>query len=201
MIHCIRFIIINLEAKFFTRFDLSGPSFFALPEYLHKSQYKNPQNPHDGAFQLGHDTKDHLFEWISQRPERLSQFQNHMAGYRTGRRSWMDPGFYPLEKNLIEGTEIQDNAVFLVDIGGGKGHDLQELCRKYPDLPGKVVLQDLTGVIKEAEAEAVGLDTKIVLMDHDFFTRQPIKGMITNLIDESANIARCTSLLYAFLSP
>ena len=129
--------MIDSGAKFFTRFDLCGPSFFALPEYLPKSQYNNPKNPHDGAFQLGHDTKDHLSEWISQRPEHLSQFHNHMAGYRTGRRSWMDPGFYPLEKNLIEGTEPQDNRVLLVDIGGGKGHDLQEL---YPDLPGKVVL-------------------------------------------------------------
>ena len=47
-----------------------------------------------------------------------------MAGYRTGRRSWMDPDFYPVEHNLVKDANIQDDAVFLVDIGGGKGYDL-----------------------------------------------------------------------------
>ena len=112
----------------------------------------------------------------------------------------MDPDFYPVEHNLVKDANIQDDAVFLVDIGGGKGHDLQELCRKYPELPGKLVLQDLKGVIIEAEAAAVGLDKRITTMEHDFFTRQPIIGMVPNLIEESANIARCASLLYAFLS-
>ena len=106
----------------------------------------------------------------------------------------MDPGFYPSEKNLIEGAEIQDNAVFFSGYRWRQGHDLQELCRKHPDLPGKVVLQDLTGVAKEAEAEAFGLDTNIILMDHDYFKRQPITGTVSNLIDEFANIARCRSL-------
>ncbi|CAD6587022.1 MAG: hypothetical protein ASARMPREDX12_002571 [Alectoria sarmentosa] len=157
-----------------TMFDLSGPSFFALPEYLSKSQYQNPDNPIDGAFQLGHGTKNHLFEYVSQRPECSTQFQNHMAGYRTGRPSWMDPNFYPVEENLVEGTSTEHDAVFIVDVGGGKGHDLQELYRKHPKLPGKSVLQDTKGVIEEAETS--GLDPKIVLMEHDFFTKQPVIG-------------------------
>ena len=167
-------------ANRFARIDLSGPSFFALPELLSKIQYKNPNNPVDGAFQLGHGTKDHLFEYISQRPERLSQFQNHMAGYRTGRPSWMDPNFYPVEENLIKGAKTEHDAVFLVDVGGGKGHDLQELYRKHPKLPGKLVLQDLKGVIEEAEAS--GLDEKITVMEHDFFSEQPIEGMISSTV-------------------
>lgn len=135
----------------------------------------NPDNPIDGAFQLGNDTKDHFFEWVSQRPERLTQFQNHMAGYRTGRPSWMDTNFYPVEKNLVDGAKTESDAVFLVDIGGGKGHDLQEIHRKHPNLPGKLVLQDLKGVIEKAEES--GLDGKIIPMEHDFFTKQPIIGM------------------------
>ena len=91
----------------------------------------------------------------------------------------MDHGFYPVDKNLADGAEIVVGAVFLVDIGGGKGHDLQELHRKYPKLPGKLVLQDLKGVIKEAEAS--GLDEKIVTMEHDFFRPQPIKGIFLRL--------------------
>lgn len=167
---------INSGTDCCTRFGICGPSFLALPEYLSKTKHKNPDNPEDGAFQLGHGTKEHFFEWVSQRPERLTEFQHHMAGYRTGRPSWMDHNFYPVEKNLVDGAKTEDDAVFLVDIGGGKGHDLQELDRKHPNLPGKLVLQDLKEVIEEAKA--AGLDDKIVAMEHDFFTNQPVIGML-----------------------
>jgi hypothetical protein len=38
----------------------------------------------------------------------------------------MDSGFYPVERNLIEGISHSKDAVLLVDIGGGHGRDLQE---------------------------------------------------------------------------
>ena len=157
------------------RFEISGPAFFALPNYLSNIQYKNPDNPADGSFQLGHGTKSHFFEWVSQNPGRLEQFQNHMAGYRAGRPCWMDEGFFPVQANLVEGAKKDDDSVFLVDLGGGKGHDLQELNQKHPNIPGKLVLQELKGVIDEALT--AGLDFKIESMAHDFFTPQPIVGM------------------------
>ncbi|KAF6240794.1 hypothetical protein HO173_001467 [Letharia columbiana] len=123
---------INSGADLCVRLDLSDPNFFAFPEPLYNSQYKNLDNPVDGAIRLGHGPKDHLFEWLSQRPELLSQFQNHMARYYTGRRSWMYPNFYLVEKNLVEGAQTEYDAVFLVDVGGGKGQGLQELYRKHP---------------------------------------------------------------------
>ncbi len=86
----------------------------------------------------------------------------------------MDPNFYPVQKNLFEGAE--PDAVFLVDAGGGKGHDLQELYRKQSNLLGKLVLQDTKGVIAEAKAEASDLDPRVILMEHDFFTTQPVIG-------------------------
>ncbi len=97
-----------------------------------------------------------------------------MAGKRIGWPNWMDFDFYPVEENLVEGAKTEDDAVFLVDVGGGRGHDLQELYRKHPKLPGKLVLQDSKGVIEEAQGS--GLDSKIVLMEHDFFTAQPVIG-------------------------
>lgn len=91
----------------------------------------------------------------------------------------MDPDFYPVEQRLINGAQTQDDAVFLVDVGGGKGHDLQELYQKHPNLPGTLVLQDLKGVI--SEAKALGLNEKIIPMAHDFFTAQPIIGTLTKI--------------------
>lgn len=157
-----------------TMVEQGGPAIFALPEYLAKTQYKNPEDPTDSAFMLGHNTKEQFFDWLTTRPERLSQFQNHMAGYRMGRSGWMDPHFYPVEERLVKGARTDEDAVFLVDLGGGKGHDLAELHQKHPNLPGKLVLQDHPNVIEEAAA--MGLDKKIVTMGYDFFTPQPLVG-------------------------
>lgn len=120
-----------------------------------------------------------------------------MAGQRTRRASWRDPSFYPIDDNLVQGARTEDDAVFLVDVGGGKGYDLQELCRKHSKLPGTLILQDIEGVIDEAEAS--GLNEKIIAMKHDFFTKQPIIGMWKHEEDLSAKIPRCPSLLHAFL--
>ena len=117
----------------------------------------------------------------------------------------MDTNFYPVQTKLIDGARRENDAVFLVDVGGGKGHDLQELYRKHPELPGKLVLQETKGVLEEAKKEC-GLDGKIVLAEHDFFTRQTILGMFVSetavlLVNgySSAEIIRCTGVLYAFL--
>ena len=168
-------------ADHLARFEICGPGFFALAELLLRTQYKNPDKPKDGAFQLGHDTKDHIFEKMSQHAKFLSIFQNHMAGYRTGRSIRIDTKFYPVKDNIIKDTRTDDDAIFLVDIGGGKGHDLRELYQTLPALPGKLVLQEIKGVIEEAKSEGIGLDGKAILAEHGFFTKQPIIGMLIEM--------------------
>ena len=70
-----------------------------------------------------------------------------MSGYRQGKRSWMDEGFYPVNERLSHDAQNDDeNAVFLVDMGGGLGHDLEELKQKYPRIR-HLVLQDQPEVI------------------------------------------------------
>ena len=86
----------------------------------------------------------------------------------------MDTDFYPVQENLVRGADTGEETVFLVDVGGGKGHDLQELHQKHPKLPRQLVLQDQPDVL----IDATGLDSKIRLMEHDFFTPQPIKGTV-----------------------
>jgi len=155
-------------------FDGLLPSFVKLPEYLAKTGYRNPQSPIDGPFQYGNQTPLHFFEWLQARPKIFEAFGNHMAGYRQGRPSWMDPDFYPVEDLLGKGFRTEDkDAVMLVDVGGGLGHDIEEFQRKHPRLPGRLVLQDLPSVIKEATQK---LHSAIEPMDHDFFTPEPIKA-------------------------
>ena len=99
-----------------------------------------------------------------------------MAGCQEGRPSWMDTDFYPVGENLVKDAQTQQTAPFLVDIGGGKGQDLQELCQRFSMIPGQLILQDLPSVV----GEATNLDPRIQPMEHDFFTAQPIKGMMSH---------------------
>lgn len=95
-----------------------------------------------------------------------------MAIPAQGRVRWMDEGFYPVQRQLIDGTGIANQDVLLVDMGGSFGHDLAEFCRKWPNVPGRLVLQDLPEVVSFVN----GLHPSIEVMSHDFFTYQPVQG-------------------------
>ena len=151
--------------------DMVGLPFNKLREYLAKTEYKNPQNAMDGPFQYGHQTKSHFFGFLGEHPSILEAFNNHMAGYRQGRPSWMDTNFYPVKDLLAKGLDTGD-AVLLVDVGGGLGQDLLEFQSKHPELRGRLILQDQPEVIKQA----TNLCEAIEEMPHDFFTPQPIIG-------------------------
>ncbi|KAF4462492.1 S-adenosyl-L-methionine-dependent methyltransferase [Fusarium albosuccineum] len=58
------------------------------------------------------------------------------------------------------------------NVAGGLGHDINEFKKFYPNHPGKLILQDLPVVVNDFK----GIDSSIELMDHDFLTKQPIKG-------------------------
>lgn len=85
----------------------------------------------------------------------------------------MDEGFYPVKERLNHDMQNDDeNAVFLVDVGGGLGHDLEELRVKHPGIRGRLVLQDQPEVIAQINKAS----NSIELTTHDFFTPQTVKG-------------------------
>lgn len=65
----------------------------------------------------------------------------------------------------------------LVDIGGGRGHDLLEFRNRFPEAPGKLVLEDLPSVIDEVR-DAQDLNAGDVdAVPYDFFAgQQPVPG-------------------------
>ena len=103
-----------------------------------------------------------------------------MQSRRIGRGSWFEP--YPVEERLFTGMEERgkdkDGAgegggggVLLVDIGGGRGHDLVKFKERFPDHPGGLVLQDQAETIAEVDGQlGVG---GVECIAHDFFQPQP----------------------------
>lgn len=146
----------------------------AIPEFLKKTNYRNPTSPTETAFQLGYDTDLSFFGHVQKEPLTAKQFNNHMAAYSQGRVRWSDGGFYPVQKQLVDNTAIGNQDVLLVDMGGSFGHDLSHFRRKWPRVPGRLILQDLPEVV----ASVNGLHPSIEVTGHDFFTEQPVKGRV-----------------------
>ncbi|KAH6866914.1 S-adenosyl-L-methionine-dependent methyltransferase [Alternaria rosae] len=95
-----------------------------------------------------------MLRYLDTHPLLGQQFNNHMSGYRQGRPSWMDANFYPVQDQLIDGMDNSKDAVLLVDIGGGYGHDVQDFRTKYPQRFGP----------------------SIECMEYDFHTGRPLKA-------------------------
>ncbi|KAL2815093.1 S-adenosyl-L-methionine-dependent methyltransferase [Aspergillus granulosus] len=152
-----------------SRFTLG---ILALPEFLEKTNYRNPTSTTETAFQLGYKTDMGFFGHVQKEPITAMRFNNHMGVYAQGRVRWMDPGFYPVYEQLIAGTDIGNDDILLVDVGGSFGHDLLDFRRKWPDVPGRLVLQDLPEVV----ASVKDLHPSVDVTAHDFFTEQPVKG-------------------------
>lgn len=85
---------------------------------------------------------------------------------------WYD--FYPWQErlSLATGDKAQESRVLLVDIGGGKGHDLQAFKQKKSPA-GRLVLQDLPEVIRDIkEPLAEGVEA----VSYSMFDVQPVRG-------------------------
>jgi hypothetical protein len=157
-------------------YDTARPSFNGFPEFFQRTEYKSPGlGSLDGPFQSAHKTQLPFFEWLVATPPNLQHFDSFMSAYRAGKPNWYDPGFYPVAERMITGFDASESDVLLVDVGGGRGHDMALFCAQHkPSSSGRVVLQDREPVI--ASVVAASQDLPFEAQPHDFFTPQPIKG-------------------------
>ena len=175
-------IIPTMEAGVNHTFDLVDRVAMALPGFLQKTGYQNPNDPKHCPFQDAFHTEDDLFEWFPKHPEELNDFNLWMTGQREGRANWLD--YYPLREKLLDGFRKGDSLVMFVDVGGARGHEVEAIKKRFPDLPGKFILQDLPETIKQALPVP-----EMQVMAHDFFTEQPVKG------ESSIQLSPCMSLI------
>ena len=91
-----------------------------------------------------------------------------MTANHEGQNLFLD-GF-PFEKEVAT-TSNPETALF-VDVGGGFGHQCNALRARLPNVPGRVILEDLPAVVARA-TPAEGVE----VLGHDFMKEQPIQGM------------------------
>lgn len=149
-------------------FDESAVSLSKLPEFLQLTKYKNPVDNTYSSFQEAFRTKLKMWEYIFERPERLNAFNTFMEGQRVGRVQW----FHHFPVDSLGGDSNNADTVLMVDVGGGRGHDLEAFKSAYPQQQGRLIVQDLSATIDDIKHPKPGIEA----MKHDFFRSQPVKG-------------------------
>ncbi|KAL9015591.1 MAG: hypothetical protein Q9185_007021 [Variospora sp. 1 TL-2023] len=169
-----------------------NPVWAALPAFLERTKYQNPSGGTNCAFQPAFNTPETLFEWFPTHPTHHDAFMLWMTGQREGRDRWLD--FFPFPERVGDGFQGDDSqAVMLVDIGGGIGHEIQAIKQYYPSLPGRFILQDTPETLKKA-LSVPSMET----MEYDFFTKQPVAGArayyLRNVLHDWP-LTQCVSIL------
>ena len=139
-----------------------------MPEYLSKTEYKNPTDPTDGIFQYTKDWKGDLFQYYDAHPREGKSFSNVMGGVMAHQAGWLD--IYPHERLL----ESDPNLPLLVDVGGNIGYDIERFRQAHPQTAARLYLQDRPEVIQQSKCP-----NPVNKLAYDFFTPQPIKGKIS----------------------
>ncbi|GES61669.1 putative sterigmatocystin 8-o-methyltransferase protein [Aspergillus terreus] len=148
-----------------------GRSMLAFPHFLRRTNYRNPSNPNETAFHLGMQTDQDLFKWLESHPDYSVNFSMWMSTRRETKPIFLDVLDFPRET----GPSDESNVLF-VDICGSRGHQSIALRQRYPDLPGRVIVQDIPHVVAEVTANPLPGFENIEIMEHDMFTPQPLKG-------------------------
>ena len=141
-----------------------------LPGYLQRNGYRVPQDVKTGPFADAWGGRN-TWALYEDEPERGKIFNSAMTRWKQGTRPWTD--IYPAKEKLCESIDTHKDATLIVDIGGGRGHVLEEFARDPARRTGRLIVQDLPAALGDPDSLSKrGIET----MPYDFFTPQPIQG-------------------------
>ncbi|KAK6216542.1 hypothetical protein QIS74_06656 [Colletotrichum tabaci] len=140
-----------------------------MPEYLAERGYKNPTDPHDTVLKKSTGHNGDLWSYMKENPKIGESFNIVQKVSTTMEPAWTD--IYP-PQNLVH--ESDPKLPLFVDVGGGIGQDLLNICNMYPEEASRLYLEDLGEVIADADAKSI-IPATVNKLEYNFFTPQPIK--------------------------
>lgn len=148
------------------------PTLAKIPEFLRTTSFRNPEGATTGPLQYAEKMDEVIWDWLPKNPDYLDSCNTFMEGDRGSRPSWLE--WFPVQERIIDGFKGGETDVLFVDVAGGRGHDLAAFKKKFPDAPGRLVLEDLKHVLDESVVE----DVKIERQPFDLFNAQPVQGIL-----------------------
>ncbi|KAJ5175128.1 S-adenosyl-L-methionine-dependent methyltransferase [Penicillium canariense] len=159
------------EAMVYHGFDTHGPIVSAMPDFFKQNNYRDIDSVTDTPFQKAHNTKLRPFDWFVQNPKHFETLQKVMTSL-AGAEWTVGFDLLDMEAKKVPSTPPRPSEKpFFVDVGGGHGHQSIQLGKRYTNLLGRLVLQDLPAVINQLPP-IEGVQTEA----YDFFEKQSIIG-------------------------
>ncbi|KAJ5381377.1 O-methyltransferase [Penicillium cataractarum] len=151
------------------QFDVCMPLYSKAPEYFRETGFQTPLESNKGLFQYVEKTEESIWSLMSKKHEDMDGFYTHMAGRRANLPIWVD--WFPVQERIIDGFEDKDGSGLLVDVAGGRGHDLERFRAKFPSARGRLIVEDLPQVL-----EGINSGSGIECQPIDLFEPQPVQG-------------------------
>lgn len=126
-----------------------------------------PQQSQRTAFEIGQQSSVDFYTWLEHHPVQGGAFHRFMEAQFASLPSWLT--VVPFDSELAQSTTAETPT--FVDVGGGKGQQCVALYEKFPQLAGRIVLQDRAAVLDEAITSS-----RVERMAYDYLTEQPVKG-------------------------
>lgn len=158
------------RAHFKIQNTILGPAAGSLGEFLETHSLEIPTDHHDTPLQFALKTPHDFWGYLKEDPARSQLFNDSMRSSAIVGAATVPP--FPFGTGLKCDSEDE---VLIIDVGGGKGQALESIRKTYPELKGRMVVQDLPEVIADTETSA-HLPSSIETMAADFFKPQPIRG-------------------------
>ena len=158
--------------------DFVHKTFYATPTLLALNGFQNPSDPLNTAMQLAFNAPGKApYEIFVSKPHSARAIGTMLAAMGVSKLHRIET-VYPIRERLVHGFDQSLQDALFVDIGAGNGHVVAGLRAAMPDLPGRLVAQDLPAVIGAVLAPPEGVE----MQAYDFFTEQPIqcKSQITS---------------------
>ena len=115
---------------------------------------------------------------MTKNPKAADSMHAFFQGDRGSRPNWVD--WFPVKERLLHngvGPSTTADTILLVDVGGGRGHDIESFKRKFPELRGRYILHDLPQVIND---DTLVLDPAIEKIPLNFFKERAVSGISTS---------------------
>ncbi|WPH01525.1 Hypothetical protein R9X50_00437100 [Acrodontium crateriforme] len=112
-----------------------------------------------------------MFDYLKTDPEQKQAFDELMSLRKLSTAPrWYNSYFD--DEIQVSALKTDPDAVLLVDVAGGRGHDISRFKQDCSQLPGRLVLQDLPETLRAIDPKLEHVE----VMEYDFFNPQPIKG-------------------------